>query len=54
MNKPTRFQGEKLVYILIGGEVWLNKEMANKVNQHCDVIIDACLPLPFMNLLDDC
>ena len=26
MNIPTRFQGEQLVYILIGGEVWLDKE----------------------------
>ena len=29
MNKPTRFQGEQLVYILIGGAVWLDKE--NKI-----------------------
>ena len=26
MNRPTRFQGEQLVYILIGGEVSLDKE----------------------------
>ena len=26
MNRPTRFQGEELVYILIGGAVWLDKE----------------------------
>ena len=26
MNRPTRFQGEKSVYILIGGEGWLDKE----------------------------
>ena len=26
MNIPTRFEGEKLVYILIGGAVWLDKE----------------------------
>ena len=25
MNKPARFQGELLVYILIGGAVWLDK-----------------------------
>ena len=29
MNKPARFQGEQLVYILIGGIVWLDKE--NKI-----------------------
>ena len=29
MNRPTRFQGEKLVCILIGGAVWLDKE--NKI-----------------------
>ena len=26
MNIPTRFKGDKLFYILIGGEVWLHKE----------------------------
>ena len=26
MNIPTRFQGGQLVYILIGGEIWLDKE----------------------------
>ena len=26
MNRLARFQGEKLVYILIGGAVWLDKE----------------------------
>ena len=26
MNKPTRFQGEQLVYIFIGGAIWLDKE----------------------------
>ena len=26
MNKTKRFKGEKLVYILIGGEIWLYKE----------------------------
>ena len=26
MNRPARFLGEKLVYILIGGAVWLDKE----------------------------
>ena len=25
MNKPARFQGDQLVYILIGGVVWLDK-----------------------------
>ena len=28
------------------------KRKGNKVKQHCDVVIDSCLP--FMNLLDDC
>ena len=26
MNKTTRFQGEQLVYIFIGGAIWLDKE----------------------------
>ena len=26
MNKPTRFQGEKLAYKLLGGALWLDKE----------------------------
>ena len=26
MDRPTRFLGEQLVYILIGGAVWLDKE----------------------------
>ena len=30
MNRPTRFQGKQLVYILIGGAIWLDKE--NKIN----------------------
>ena len=47
MNRPARFQGERLDYILIGGAIWLDTE-----TQHCDVVIDACLP--FMNLLNDC
>ena len=25
INKPTRFQGKQLFYILIGGAVWLDK-----------------------------
>ena len=29
-NIPTRFQGEQLVYILIGGAVWLDKENQTK------------------------